>query len=405
MMKQRLSVRCLVVACLFALFGCAHQATQSTPPPTVKVVAAAPRTIHPMVALSGVVAPLQNVALTTSLQEPTDAVLVNEGDGVHVGQILARLNTADLSASANQAAAHLEQAQYQATLALGQGGQQVRSAQAALDQAKQNLSLAQITLSRDEQLLGQGFISQQDVDTQRTQVDVYQKAVVAAQAGLAQATENEQANGTQSQGLQKANVDQASAALQQVQAQISRAQIISPVNGIVVNRNLNPGEFPGTRQIFTLQEVDNVYAELNAFGSQVASVSQGAPVAMTSPALPKRTFNGSVVAILSPTSPSSSGFIIKVKVPNKDQTLRPGMTVTANVKAPALRGIAVPVNAFLDDTHQTVITVTDNTAHVSNVVEVAEDPNWAVVTGLPEGTQVLANGQTNVTDGEKVAVR
>ncbi len=324
---------------------------------------------------------------------------------MYVGEVLARLNTADLSASANQAAAHLEQSQYQATLALGQGGQQVRSARAALDQANQNLSLAQITLSRDEQLLGQGFISQQDVDTQRTQVEVYQKGVVAAQAALAQAVENEQANGTQSQGLQRANVDQASAALQQVQAQIGRAQIVSPVNGIVVNRNLNPGEYPGTRQIFTLQEVDNVYAELNAFGSQVASVTQGAAVTMTSPAIPKRIFDGKVVAILSPTSPSSSGFIIKVKAPNKDQTLRPGMTVTANVKAPALHGITVPVNAFLDDTHQTIITVTDGTAHVSNVVEVAEDPTWAVVTGVAQGTQVLANGQTNVTDGEKVAVR
>jgi multidrug efflux pump subunit AcrA (membrane-fusion protein) len=405
MMKSKLSVRCLVTACLFACVGCAHSSQSASPPPKVTVASATERTIYPVVALSGLIAPLQNVAITTSLQEPTDVVYVNEGEKVHLGQILARLDTADLIASASQAAAHLEQTQYQANLSISQGGDQVRSAQAALEQAQSTLKLAQLTLSRDSQLLSQGFIDKQTVDTQQTQVDVDQKAVTAAQAALAQAIENEQANGTQSQGLQKANVDQAAAALQQIQVQITRADIVSPVNGLVVNRNLNPGEYPGTRQIFTLQEIDNVYAELNAFGSQVLGVSPGSSVEMTSPSVPKRTFEGKVIAVLPPTSPQASGFIVKAKVPNQDLVLLPGMTVNANVQTPPQHGISVPVNAFLDDTHQTVITVQDGVAHVADVNEVAEDSKYAIVTGLTNGTQVLANGQAGIVDGEKVAVR
>jgi HlyD family secretion protein len=405
MMKSKLSVRCLAAACLFTLAGCAQKSQPATPPPVVKVVAAAARTIHPLIELSGIVAPLQNVALTTSLQEPTEAVYVNEGDYVHAGQILARLNTADLSANADQAQAHLEQTQYQATLALGQGSDQVRSAQAALAQARANLALAQMTLQRDQSLLTQGYISQQDVDTARTQVDVDLKAVVAAQAALSQAVENEQANGTQRQGMQKANVDQAAAAVQQVEAQIDRADIVSPIDGIVVNRNLNPGEYPGTRQIFTLQEINNVYAELNAYGSQVAGIATGSPATMTSPALPRDSFGGKVVAVLSPTTPNSSGFIVKVRVANPRRILQPGMTLTARVQAPSQHGIAVPVNAFLDDTHQTVMIVRDGAAHVTAVTEIAEDPSFAIVTGVPTGTSVVANGQIGLTDGEKVAVR
>jgi HlyD family secretion protein len=399
------SIRCLIAACLCIVAGCGHAVQSEPPPPAVKTATATQRTVHPAITLSGIIAPLQNVAITTALQEPTEAVFVNEGDPVKAGEVLARLNTADLSANANQASAHLEQTQYQANLSISQGGDQVRSAQAALAQAKSNLNLAQANLQRDEQLLAQGYIAQQAVDTQRTLVDVGQKQVVAAQAALSQAIENQQANGTQSQGMQRANVDQASAALQQIQAQIGRADIVSPINGVVVNRNLNPGEYPGTRQIFTLQEVDNVYAELNAFGSQVASIGQGAATTLVSPAVPQRTFAGRVVAILSPTSPNSASFIVKVKIPNEQQMLRPGMTVTAKVSAPARSGIAVPVNAFLDDTHQTVMTVHDGTAHVSNVAEVAEDQNWAVVTGLPAGSVVIANGQAGVADGQKVAVR
>jgi HlyD family secretion protein len=404
-MKSKLLVRCLVAACLFMLGGCAHKAVPAAPLPTVSVAVASERTIYPSVSLSGLIAPYQNVAITTSLQEPTEAVYVNEGDRVHAGQVLARLDTSDLSANAGQAAAHLEQTQYQANLSISQGGDQVRSARAGLQQAEDNLNLAQVTLSRDTQLLSQGFIDKQTVDTQRTQVAVDQKAVTAAQAALAQAVENEQANGSQSQGMQKANVDQAAAALQQIEVQIDRADIVSPVNGIVVNRNLNPGEYPGTRQIFTLQEIDNVYAELNAFGSQVPGITEGHSVTMTSPSVAKGSFTGIVVAVLPPTSPTASGFIVKVKVPNPNFALLPGMTVNAKVLLPPQRGIAVPVNAFLDDTHQTVMAVASGVAHVANVTEVAEDAHNAIVTGVPSGTAVLANGQSGIVDGEKVAVR
>jgi multidrug efflux pump subunit AcrA (membrane-fusion protein) len=405
MLRNGLLTRCLVAACVAAA-SCARQASAPVPPaPSVRVTQAAERTIHPLVVLSGLIAPLQNVDLTTNVQEPTDAVYVAEGDVVHRGQVLARLDTADLTAAAAQAAAHLQQTEYQATLAINQGGDQVRYARAGLAQAESNLRLARVTLSRDEQLLRQGFIDQQTVDTQRTQVAVDEKTVAAAQATLAQAIENEQANGTPNEGLQKANIEQARAALEQIQAQIARAVIVSPVNGIVVNRNLNPGEYPGTRQIFTLQEIDNVYAVLNAYGSQIAGIAGGAGAILTASALPARTFRGRVVAVLPPTSPASSGFIVKVQISNPDGALRPGMTVTANVEAPPVRGIAVPRTAFLDDTHQTVMTVHGGVAHVADVTEVAEDPTYAVVTGLPAGTQVVANGQTSVVDGQKVAVR
>jgi len=178
---------------------------------------------------------------------------------------------------------------------------------------------------------------------------------------------------------------------------------VSPVDGIVVNRNLNPGEYPGTRQIFTLQEIARVYAELNAYGQQIAGIQQDGDVALTAPAAPGRTFNGRIDAILSPTTPSTNGFIIKVLVPNHDRTLRPGMTVSAQLSLPEHNGIAIPVSSFIDDTHATILTVDgDNVAHVARVSEVIEDPSYAIVTGLPAGTKVVVNGQSNVTDGQKV---
>jgi multidrug efflux pump subunit AcrA (membrane-fusion protein) len=411
--------RCFAAAALILAAGCQHGAPPAQPVQSVAVSTAARRTIHPAVTLSGLIAPLQNVAITTDVSEPTDSVLVNEGDSVTKGEVLAQLSTTDLVANldsaqrdASENAAKLEQARYQAQQALESGGDQVHEAQAALDQARANYSYAEIELSRDEQLLTQGYVSQDTVDQQRAQTVVTQQAVSSAQAALATAMENQHVNGSQAAGLQKADVDAAQAAyassvaqVRSLQAQIAKATIVSPIDGVVVNRNLNPGEYPGTRQIFTLQEVSHVYAELNAFSEQIANVRPNASVTVISTALPNEPFTGKVVAVLSPATPTSSGFVVKVDVPNPHHALEPGMTVSATVSTPAISGLAIPVSAFIDDTHQTVMVVEDNVAHSAQVQQVASDPRYAVITGLSAGAKVVTNGNLNLSDGQKVAVR
>jgi HlyD family secretion protein len=384
--------------------GCSHQAsTLKTPAPIVPTEKTAVRTVQPVVSLSGLVAPLQNVAITSDLTEPAAAVLVNEGDVVRQGQVLARLSVADLQAqldSADRAAAEADakitQTRYQAQYAIASGGDQVQTAQAQLD-------LAESTLHRDQQLLSQGFISAQDVQTQQT-------TVAAAQAALATAKENQLANGDQRAGLQQANIQAAIAAAasahaqaESVQAQIAKATIVAPVDAVVVNRNINPGEYPGTRQIFTLQEISSVYAALNAFGGQIAGIPKGATVTLSSVAVPGQRFAAKVVAVLPPTSPTAAGFIVKVVIPNPKRALLPGMTVAANVAKSSVSGVTVPVGAFIDDTHHTLYTVDDNdTVHISQVVEIARSSRYAVVQGLPSGVSVVTDGTLSISDGQQV---
>ncbi len=409
-----------IVVIALVLAACAGTKTSVAPPAqSVRVVPAAEHVVRAITSLSGVIAPLQNVALTSDLTEPAVSVEVNEGDAVRAGEPLARLSTADLEANlasaqrtAASADAHAVQTRYEATYALAQGHDQVSAAQAGLDQALENLALAQSTLARDQQLVAQGFISAQSVEQQRTQVQVSQQGVASAQAALNQARENETANGTPQRGLQQADVDEAAAAAaaahaqaDSIAAQIAKALIVSPIDGIVVNRNLNPGEYPGTRQIFTLQEVSNVYAELNAYGTQVAGITRGSGVSLTSPAVPGKTFSGTIVALLAPTSPSSTGFIVKAQVPNADGSLAPGMTVSGIVRQPPVSGIAVPVSSFLDDTHQSIMTVAGGVTRVTQVTELAEDATYAIVRGLAAGTLVVSDGQLGLSDGQKVATQ
>jgi RND family efflux transporter MFP subunit len=440
MTPRRTLLAALTIAVLVT--ACAHRGGerggrargQSSPNP-IPTVAAKVTTVHASSTISGVVAPLLNVAITSALSEPTDVVNVNEGDHVHVGEVLAVLDTADLRAQLAQAQAtvvadqrtaesddaKVAQTRYTATLNIGQGGNSVLSARAAVAQARQNLTNDQTNLVRDRQLISNGYIAQQSLDQQQTQVLNDQASLRNAQAQLQSAIINANVNGTADKGLQAADiasavadaraahaaVEQAQATVQQYETEISRATVISPINGLVVNRNLNPGEYPGSRTIFTLQRLDDVYAELNASSSDTFAIPVGAPVTMTVAGTNSTTYRGKVVAVLGQVTPGSTNFTVKVLVVNADGKLASGLPVTASAALPAVSGVGIPTTAFLDDTHSTIMVAKDNlvdvVAQTVHVRELGSDGTTSIVTGIKAGQAVVSNGQLGLSDGQSLA--
>jgi multidrug efflux pump subunit AcrA (membrane-fusion protein) len=437
---QRLVRVVAVLALAVVVAGCGRAGrrprNQSSPAP-VPTAAAKVTTVHGSSTISGVIAPLQNVAISSSLVEPTDAVYVNEGDRVRRGQVLALLDTADLQANLAQAQstvvtnqrnaasaqAKVDQTRYTAQLQIGQGSDAVNVAHAALMQAQQTLSQAQVDLGRDRSLLTNGYISQQAVDQQSTAADNDAAQVRSAEASLRSAITNEQVNGTSSHGLQAANVassvadaraalaeiQQAQAQVQQFQAQIAKATVTSPVDGVIVNRNLNPGEYPGSRTIFTVQELSSVYAELNASSGDVFSIPTGAAVTLSVPSAPSHTYHGKVVAVLGQVAPGSTNFTVKVLLANPDQTLQSGLPVTGTATLPPVTGLGIPTTAFLDDTHTSVMIADDElvdvVAKTAHVKEIASDGTTSIVTGLKAGQHIVSNGQLGLSDGQSLADR
>jgi RND family efflux transporter MFP subunit len=217
------------------------------------------------------------------------------------------------------------------------------------------------------------------------------------------------ANGTLSSGLQgatvasaRADAEMARAQADQVRVQIAKARIVSPVDAVVVNRNLNPGEFPGSRQIFTVQETDRVYAILNGAASQIVGIANGATVNVGSANLPGKQFSGKVEGVLNAINPGSTNFVVKVVLQNPSGTLRPGMAVSGIASLPSASGVRIPATAFLDTTNSTVQTVTNNVVHTVKVTMIAQDQQNAIVSGLSPGTKVVTNGQLGLADGQQV---
>lgn len=412
--------------------GRLHAAASPLPIPTTTAVQA---TLRGTSTISGVIAPLQNVALSSQLAEVADAVPVNEGEHVQAGQLLAQLDTADLRAQLAQAQATIAadertaasadakviQAQDTAHLNIGTGNDQVSSARAAVAQAQQTLANDTGNLNRDRTLLANGYIAQQAVDQQQTLVNNDAQSLRTVTANLQTAATQQQVNGTNQSGLQAANVaaviadaraahaqiDEARAQAQQYAAQIAKATIVSPVTGVVVNRNLNPGEYPGARTLFTVQELANVYAELNASSSDTFAIPVGASVALNVSGAGAKTYAGRVVAVLGQVQPGSTNFTVKVLLRNADGKLEAGLPVTADIALPAVSGIGIPTTAFLDDTHTTVMAAdTEPTGVVAKTIDVHEvstNGTTSIVTGLKAGTDVVTNGQLGLSNGQSLA--
>jgi RND family efflux transporter MFP subunit len=336
---------------------------------------------------------------------------------------LARLLTDDLEAQlasservVGEDAARYSQTAYQTTASTAANTTSVAAAADALHQAQVNLSGAQTDLNRYQQLTTSGYIPQQTVDQQRVVVATDRQAVNAAQATLSAALVNNAANGNgQNAGAQqqeleaaRAAVDAAQSTVEQLKLEIARAVIVAPVDGVVDSVNANPGEYPSGRQLFTLEQNAKVYAILPASTAQVVSIRRGAAASVeintsynANPVSHKD--RGVVDAVLDQVEPGTTNFTVKVLIDNADQHLHAGMPVNAFVDLPPVRGLVIPMTAFIDDTHTSVYAVDGGVVHEKPVALTSDDGARAVVTGLANGELVVSNvDAATVANGDRV---
>jgi len=426
------SLRAVVVALAVALFfeGCSHaQQPRKVATAKIPVVAAVPGSVTPKSTLGGIIVPFQNVQITSTLVEPADTVLVQEGDHVSKGQLLAQLDTQDLVAQLQSAVgtvqsdqAKTKQTFMQSGLTIVQNNNSINSAQASVRQAQQTLDTDNVNLTRDAQLVKSGYLAQQAYDQQATLVANDKQAVRSAQVNLQNTVKQVEANGTTSTGLQGEMIESVRAAEQtaigaanQLRVQIVKAAITSPIDGVVVNRNINAGEYPGTRQIFTLQETDKVYAVLNGSGGQIVGVQTGSPVKIVSTDSATLHGTASVSAVLDQLTPGSTNFVVKAVLPNPRGQFHSGMVVTGQVQRPTTSGISIPRTAFTDDTQTTVQTIVKKpdpqggpafgVIKTIPVTMVAEDRTNAIVQGVSPGEGIVINGQLGLSDGQPAEPR
>ena len=190
-------------------------------------------------------------------------VLVDEGDRVARGQLLARLDTRTLEASRNQAEAEVLRARE--TLAANEANVQLRQSEKRL---------ASQELKRFRQLSERGFASGQQLDQQQARFDTSNAAVTAAQAQVAAA---------------RAAIGASQARVAQLTSEIDDSSLRAPIDGVIQLRLAEPGEVLGAGgRVFMMIDPSDQYMNLYLPASVVGKLTVGADARIVLDALPEQ---------------------------------------------------------------------------------------------------------------------
>lgn len=217
-------------------------------------------------------------------------ILVNEGDFVTAGQILARMDTAQLQAQRRQAEAQLKRALIGVDTAkslVEQREAEHTAAAAVITQREAELDAAEKRLARSSQLVLTNSVSQQTLDDDRASEQSAKAAVAAAKAQLAAA---EAAIGSARATVvdAEAAVDAARAAIESIEADIDDSTLTSPRDGRVQYRVAQPGEvLSAGGRVLNLVDLEDVYMTFFLPTAQAGRVAIGAEVRLVLDAAPQ----------------------------------------------------------------------------------------------------------------------
>jgi len=417
-----------------ALAGCGgSKAQQSGPPPlAVDVTAAKQQDIATSIVLDGQIAPLLQSTLSSTQSGTLAEVLVNEGDRVHRGQLLAKLDTSLLQAQLDGNAATVAQSQAKLEGSTVQAPISSQQYSSAVYAARQNLQAAQNTVASDEaalrnaelvnksdqQLVKQGYVAQTTAEQARA---TYVAAVAALQSArqtlpAAQSALQTAESNTGQTKIDQSTIDQNRAALSQAQAnvqllrtQIDQSSIYAPFDGVVTQRLLDPGAFAGPNQpIVQVSQLDNVYINANVPDEDLAYVRPGTSAQFTSQSLPGRTFGGTIFDVNATPTSGTLSYRARLRLPNPTNELRGGMLVNVIVQKEKHPGaIVVPRSAVFDsDQGSSVYTVVDGKAKMLPVTVGLQTDTLTEVhgSGVRPGTVVITTRPDALQDGSVVAV-
>ena len=399
------------------------QVVQSTVP--VTTAAARRSDIVARVLAPGSVTSIRDAKIGSRISGRVAQVLVEEGQAVQVGTPLLRLETSDLLAQEAQAQATAAAARARlAEVVAGprpeerrQSVNAVGQAQAGLRSAQAQLDLAEANAQRMRSLQGQGAVSKQDLDSSETQARVAQAQVLQAQATLDSARQSWRITdvvGSRTEDIQqaRAQLQQAEAALAMIRVQLRDSTIYAPFAGTITQRNVEPGEVVSSQSsnaIFMLSEIADVYVELAVPEEHRAKIRPGQEAVMQIDGLPGRTFHGRVEDVRPAANVASRSFGVKVRVPNPDGILRPGMfargAVLVGMRPQVLQ---VPERAVVTATSGPLVFVVKDGRAVRQPVVLGEhsgDGFVEVTSGLAAGDQVVVEGQEALTDNQPVTPR
>ncbi len=243
---------------------------------------------------------IRQVELAFNASGRVDELLVHEGERVHKGQLLGRLDTTRLRLALNQAKALADAQRSQvAKLKAGSRPEEIKQAAAERDAAQAAAREARQIYERQLDLVAKHFISQQQADSARNTLDGAQERLKAAEEVYRLAVLGPRKEDV---AAAEANLVAQDAAVAGLEHDIAEGELRAPAEGIIENRVLEPGDMASPQKtVFTLALTDPVWARVYLPESALGRVPMGARAAITTDSQPERKHAG-WIGYISPTA-------------------------------------------------------------------------------------------------------
>ena len=266
------------------------------------------------VTASGTVNPVTTVLVGTQVSGTVKNIYADFNSPVKKGQLIAQIDPARFEAEVEQARANL------------------LSTKAEAERTEANLIDAERKLERNRKLFSDNLVSKNDMDTSETNYETAKAQVSAS----------------------KAQVAQAEATLKIAETNLRYTRILSPVEGIVVSRNVDVGQTVAasfqTPTLFTIaQDLTKMQIDTNVDEADIGKVSAGQNVEFNVDAYPDITFKGKVSQVRNApiTIQNVVTYDVVIKVDNPELQLKPGMTANVSIVLSIKKDVLKISNAAL----------------------------------------------------------
>ena len=256
------------------------------PPITVQMGAATKGDIGATMTVVGNLIGQQTVDIVPRTGGRLVTVNVQLGDPVRRGQLLAKLEDFEIVEQVKQAEASLE------------------VARATIRQREADLKVAELNFDRSKNLFQRQLLAKQALDDAESRY-------LAAEAQI---------------DLSKAQAQQTSARLEELQINLGNTRIVSPVDGFVGKRNVDPGAWVSQNApVVSVVEISSLRLVANVVEKDLRLVNTGDPATVEVDAYPGDLFKGRIARVSPVLDPATRTATMEVEIPNRDNRLKPGM--------------------------------------------------------------------------------
>jgi multidrug efflux pump subunit AcrA (membrane-fusion protein) len=397
MQKNHIFLSLIVLASIVPLTSCEQETKAASEPAGVPVQVRTPAVVEraESVSASGSVEGSETAEVAFQVGGRVVRVLVEEGQPVSQGQLLAEIDPTDYRNAFNAA-----EAQKAVAVAVEQ--------RADAGVRRQELEQARIEFERaEDEYQRMKFL----VERKSLPPNDFQKIEAAYKAAKERYDMAQEGTRKEDRAAAAAQAHAADAQASEESKRLNDTRLLAPISGSISMRRVDPGQTVAAGMpVFSIVELNPVKVRVGVPEADIGKVHQGATAEVSAPSLDGRCFNGKVAIIGVAAEPASRTYTVKILVPNPGPVLLAGMVAEARIFGPAkIHALTIPAEAVVPDPQgapNVYVYSPERKRVYARRVEVGQPVGKEVeiLSGLRGDEQIVVAGQQKVREGSIVEI-